>query len=121
MNSIPNSSIFTLQQLNTIHKNFKKLDTQQRGFITIKDVLNAIPGLDQNPMASKVLGQASRLDKVDFEQFVSLLELQRQPEDEKLKFLFDLYASEDGLIDANDIFEVLKSIVGSQLDDEKLL
>ena len=82
--------------------------------------------LDQNPMAQRVLQFASKNGKVDFEKFVQILEInQQEQEEEKLKFLFGLYSTNQDkmgnkVINQNDIFTILKQIVGGQLDDEKL-
>ena len=69
-------------------------------------------------MARKIIGKASRLDKVNFDQFVNLLEINKMSDSEKMQFLFELYStntnkSGEPLVDANDVFQILKGIVGS--------
>ena len=68
--------------METIRANFLALDFENKGYVTISDISRGmnqgnIDMEQKNPMFRKILSQASRLDKVDFEQFLSILEMSR--------------------------------------------
>ena len=115
---------FTAGELNKLHKRFSKLDQNKDGYIELEE-LSDIPALSQNPMVNRVLKvfDQDRDGKLSFLEFIHGLATLAPgtSEEDKLKFAFKVYDNdEDGFINSNDLFIVLKSMVGNNLTDANL-
>ncbi len=115
---------FTAAELNKLHKRFSRLDNNKDGFLELDEVSD-IPALSQNPMVNRVLRifDADRDGKISFLEFVHGLGTLSpgSSEDDKMRFAFRVYDNdEDGFISPNDLFVVLKSMVGNNLTDANL-
>ena len=115
---------FTAGELNKLHKRFSKLDHDKDGFLELDEVSD-IPALSQNPMIFRVLKafDADRDGKLSFLEFIHGLATLSPgtSEEDKLKFAFKIYDNdEDGFISPNDLFIVLKMMVGNNLSDANL-
>ena len=115
---------FTPKEIKRIHKRFIKLDTHGRGYITIHD-LATLPDVDKNPLGDRiwrVLAQTGE-NSIDFKAFVKALATfnDKGNEDEKIKFLFKVYDIDgDGYIAKDELFVILKSLVGNSLSNAQL-
>lgn len=117
-------SPFSRRELKRLHKRFKKLDADNSGTLTSDEFL-AIPGLEQNPLVQRVISvfDTDGNDSVDFREFVSALSIfaGQANHKEKLLFAFKLYDVDgDDLISREDLYSVLKTMVGDNLDDTQL-
>jgi serine/threonine-protein phosphatase 2B regulatory subunit len=101
-----------------------KLDKDSSGTISKEEFLS-IPGVGSNPLASRLL---ETFDKdgsgdVDFQEFItglSIFSTKGQKED-KLRFAFEIYdMDKDGYISNGELFLVLKTMVGKNLDKDQL-
>ena len=122
---IPNSgNVFTPQEINKLHKRFSKLDHDKNGYLELDEIYD-IPALSQNPMVHRVLKifDTDKDGKISFVEFIhGLATLSAGTnEDDKLRFAFKIYDNdEDGFISSDDLFVVLKSMVGTNLSDVQL-
>eukprot|EP01119_Soliformovum_irregulare_P011190 TRINITY_DN2788_c0_g1_i1.p1 TRINITY_DN2788_c0_g1~~TRINITY_DN2788_c0_g1_i1.p1 ORF type:complete len:119 (-),score=21.49 TRINITY_DN2788_c0_g1_i1:43-399(-) len=78
-----------------------------------------------NPLAPRVISifNANKDDQISFKQFVQTLSVfsPRASKEEKLKFTFKVYdVKGDGFIDAEELSEVLKMMVGNHLTETQL-
>eukprot|EP00123_Amoebidium_parasiticum_P019654 comp29152_c0_seq1/m.47221 comp29152_c0_seq1/g.47221 ORF comp29152_c0_seq1/g.47221 comp29152_c0_seq1/m.47221 type:complete len:179 (-) comp29152_c0_seq1:588-1124(-) len=116
---------FTPQQIKMLYKRFKRLDKDNSGTITADDFLS-IPELAINPLISRVIAvfDDEDGDNVNFRQFIEVLSVFRNTEDnrdKKIEFAFRIYdIDHDGFITDKELFEVLKMMVGDNLSDEQL-
>ena len=115
---------FTPKEIKRIHRRFVKLDIHGRGYITIHD-LATLPDVDKNPLGDRiwrVLAQTGE-NAIDFKEFVKALSVfnDKDNEEEKLKFLFKVYDIDgDGYVKKDELFVILKSLVGSSLNNSQL-
>ena len=117
-------SQFEAEEVRRLSKSFKKLDLNQDGSLSVEEFLT-IPELQQNPLVRRVIDilDTDRNGEVDFQEFihgVSLFSV-RGDRDKKLRFAFRIYdIDQDGFISNGELFQVLKTMVGSNLTDKQL-
>ena len=46
-----------MPQIRLIKKRFESLDTELKGYVTIEDVINGVPGMTKHALASHILRQ----------------------------------------------------------------
>jgi len=119
-------SEFTDDDLNRLHRRFRRLDTDKSGALSITEFL-AIPELEHNPLVSRVVAtfDSDGSGEVDFSEFIESLSVFAQVsaanKNRKFLFTFKLYdVDSDGFISNADLFHVLKAMVGSNLNDVQL-
>ena len=115
---------FTPKEIKRIHKRFIKLDTHGRGYITIHD-LATLPDVDKNPLGDRIWRLLAKQGEsyIDFTTFVKALSTfnDKDNEEDKIKFLFQIYDIDgDGFITKEELFVILKSLVGSSLNTSQL-
>eukprot|EP01129_Flabellula_baltica_P016589 TRINITY_DN892_c0_g1_i2.p1 TRINITY_DN892_c0_g1~~TRINITY_DN892_c0_g1_i2.p1 ORF type:complete len:156 (+),score=39.09 TRINITY_DN892_c0_g1_i2:45-512(+) len=117
-------SNFSASEIKQLYKRFKRLDRDDTGTIGTDEFL-CIPELAMNPLAMRVISlfETDRSGRVNFQQFVQTLSVfsLKGTEEEKIKFAFRIYdLNDDGFIDQDELFEVLKMMVGNNLKDRQL-
>merc|ERR1712241_1205019 len=109
-NSIPVEG-FTIEEVNRLHKRFKKLDKDSNDTLCVEEFL-ALPELKENPLVQRVVQvfDADSDGELNFSEFVSGLAMfttKNVDRDKKLKFLFNIYdLDRDGLISNSELFQV---------------
>jgi serine/threonine-protein phosphatase 2B regulatory subunit len=124
LEELENISGFTALQIKRLYKRFKRLDRDNKGYIS-KEEFMSIPELAMNPLSPRILClfDARHGELVDFRQFIEILSIfhASTSKAQKLKFLFRLYdVNDDDFITSEDLFEVLRLMVGPYLDDEQI-
>jgi len=116
---------FSTEEVSRLQKRFKKLDLDQDGLISTDELLS-LPELKENPLIKRVVAifDNDNSGDIDFKEFVqglALFVVKNSDRDQKLKFLFSVYDLDgDGLIGNDELFTVLKMMVGSNLKDHQL-
>lgn len=87
----------------------------------------AIPDLEHNPLVRRVVDtiDSNKSGEVDFIEFIQALSMfaksSQKAEEEKYRFTFNLYDVDgDGYISNSDLFQILKAMVGNNLNDVQL-
>eukprot|EP01083_Nonionella_stella_P069997 186994_1 len=117
-------STFTDAELKRLHRRFVNLDTDSSGTLCVDEFM-AINNLSQNPLLHRVISifDTDNNGEVDFKEFINALSIfvdQENPK-KKLVFAFKLYdVNNDGYISNGDLFTVLRTMVGDNLDDVQL-
>ena len=118
---------FTQPEIRRLYKRFRKLDTSKSGGVTRKDLLK-IPELSMNPLAQRITSLFQSEDQVDgsfinFRDFLRMLSVfsERAERIEKERMAFRVYdINRDGFISENDLYEVLKTMIGENVSDKAL-
>ena len=86
-----------------------------------------IPELEHNPLVKRVVDtfDSNKSGEVDFIEFIQALTIfaraSDKGEEDKFKFTFKLYDVDgDGFISNSDLFQILKAMVGANLNDQQL-
>ncbi|XP_032164070.1 calcineurin subunit B type 2 [Mustela erminea] len=117
-------SHFSSDEIKRLSKRFKKLDLDRSGSLSVEEFLS-LPELHQNPLVQRVIDifDTDGNGEVDFKEFVlgtSQFSV-RGDEEEKLRFAFSIYdIDKDGYISNGELFQVLKLMVGDNLEDWQL-
>eukprot|EP00029_Vermamoeba_vermiformis_P011509 TRINITY_DN6342_c0_g1_i1.p1 TRINITY_DN6342_c0_g1~~TRINITY_DN6342_c0_g1_i1.p1 ORF type:complete len:183 (+),score=79.34 TRINITY_DN6342_c0_g1_i1:84-632(+) len=117
-------SNFSEKELKRLHRRFKKLDKDSSGTLTIDEFMS-IPELAVNPLLERVISifDTNKDNEVEFKEFISALSIfsDKGNKEGKLKFAFQVYDIDgDGFISNGELFQVLKMMVGSNLNDVQL-
>jgi len=118
------SSHFTQKEIKRLYKRFKNLDADDSGTITAGD-FSSIPELAMNPLLPRITAVFGIKgdDHVNFKQFVTVLSAvsPSAPKGERIKCAFKVYdINDDGFITQEELFSVLKLMVGKNLTDDQL-
>ncbi|KAI3385891.1 hypothetical protein SNEBB_006300 [Seison nebaliae] len=124
--SLPESSCnhFDSEEISKIIDKFKKIDKDRSGTLSTEE-FHSIPSLNENPLLQRVIDTFD-LDKdgeIDFKEFIEGVSVFSMKNDkiEKLKFAFKIYdIDNDGYIGNGELFQVLKTMVGNNLEEEQL-
>jgi len=116
---------FKRSQITKLYRRFKILDREATGCLT-KDDLLRIPEVAMNPMVNKIIpffGFPAKTS-INFKEFVQALGQfnASRTRDEKLRLVFNSFdADGDGLINHDELVEILRTLVGSEgMDNEDL-
>ncbi|XP_003387288.1 PREDICTED: calcineurin subunit B type 1-like [Amphimedon queenslandica] len=115
---------FDPDEIKRLSRRFKRLDLNKDGSLSLDEFMS-IPELQQNPLVKRVIDilDTDRNGAIDFQEFiegVSQFSVQGET-DKKLKFAFKIYdIDQDGFISNGELFQVLKTMVGSNLTDKQL-
>ncbi|PRP81980.1 protein phosphatase 2B [Planoprotostelium fungivorum] len=117
-------SNFSEKELRRLHRRFKKLDANNSGSLSTEEFLN-IPELAQNPLMERVFSifDSNHNQEIEFNEFIHGLSVftGRGHKEDKLRFAFNVYDIDgDGYISNGELFQVLKIMVGSNLNDTQL-
>jgi serine/threonine-protein phosphatase 2B regulatory subunit len=115
---------FSEEDVKQIHKKFKSLDTNKSDGLSIDEFM-AVPELVHNPLVRRVVStfDADSDGEVDFKEFITAISVFSKISnyEEKLQFTFKIYDVDgDGFISNGDLFQVLKAMVGNNLNDIQL-
>ena len=115
---------FSERELQKLYKNFSKIDRDKSGTLEPSEFFE-IPELANNPLVRRVIAVLDRnndgnISFLEFVQGLNSLSAGASPE-EKLRFAFQIYdINNDGFISNGELFEVLKMMVGNNLNDTQL-
>ncbi|EFA80957.1 protein phosphatase 2B [Heterostelium album PN500] len=117
-------SNFTEPELKRLYRRFQMLDKDGSGTLTTDEFLS-IPDLALNPLLERVLTifDLNKDNEIEFSEFVQTLSTlsDKGSKQDKLKFLFQVYDMDnDGFIGNGELFQVLKMMVGTNLNDIQL-
>eukprot|EP01121_Diplochlamys_sp_Union-15-3_P019076 TRINITY_DN7097_c0_g1_i2.p1 TRINITY_DN7097_c0_g1~~TRINITY_DN7097_c0_g1_i2.p1 ORF type:complete len:191 (-),score=43.37 TRINITY_DN7097_c0_g1_i2:6-539(-) len=117
-------TVFKQKEIKSLYKRFKRLDKDNSGTIST-DEFQSIPELAMNPLAPRIIAifDTNKDDQVNFKQFVQRLSVFSSKGSKKDKMLvaFKIYdINDDGFVTPEEIFKVLKMMVGNSLSDEHL-
>lgn len=118
---------FTQPEIRRLYKRFRKLDTTKSGGVTRKDLLK-IPELSMNPLAERITSLFKSQGQIDgsfinFRDFLRMLSVfsERASREEKERMAFRVYdMNRDNFISENDLYEVLKTMIGENVTDKAL-
>ncbi|KAM4751208.1 calcineurin subunit B type 1b [Anableps anableps] len=112
------------EEVRRLGKRFRKLDLDQSGSLSVDEFMS-LPELQQNPLVRRVVDifDTDGNGEVDFMEFmegVSQFSI-RGDKLQKLRFAFRVYdMDKDGFISNGELFQVLKMMVGANLQDTEL-
>eukprot|EP01129_Flabellula_baltica_P017135 TRINITY_DN9404_c0_g1_i1.p1 TRINITY_DN9404_c0_g1~~TRINITY_DN9404_c0_g1_i1.p1 ORF type:complete len:180 (-),score=60.50 TRINITY_DN9404_c0_g1_i1:43-582(-) len=116
-------SSFSDEELRKLHRRFKKLDVDGSGTLTIDEFMK-IPDLAMNPLLERILQifDENKDNAIQFTEFITALStFSKGDETAKLRFAFRVYdIDNDGYISNGELFQVLKMMVGNNLNDIQL-
>eukprot|EP00041_Stephanoeca_diplocostata_P005778 m.68503 g.68503 ORF g.68503 m.68503 type:complete len:177 (+) comp15990_c0_seq1:96-626(+) len=117
-------SNFSEDEIRRLGKRFRKLDADESGKLSLEEFMS-LPDLNQNPLVERVISifDTDGDGEIDFEEFIKGISLfsGKGSRDEKLKFAFKIYdVDKDGFISNGELFQVLKLMVGDNLQDVQL-
>ena len=139
---------FSQSEIRRLYRRFRKLDASKNGVITRAQLLK-IPELSMNPLAQRIISlfhpplpttptttsiasttqeqqttaNIRHDDTINFRDFLQMLSAfsERSPVIEKERLAFRIYdIDKDGFISENELFEVMKTMVGDNVKDEDL-
>ena len=116
---------FTTEEISRLSKRFKKLDTDKSGTLSFQEILD-LPAIKKNPLARRIIAVLDHdmSGEIDFKEFVhGMCQFRSHGDREtKLKFAFKIYDMDnDGYITYEDLFQVLKLMVGSNLKESRTI
>ncbi|XP_015979388.1 calcineurin subunit B type 2 [Rousettus aegyptiacus] len=117
-------SHFDNDEIKRLSKSFKKLDLDSSGTLSVDEFLS-LSELQQNPLVQRVIEvfDTDGNGEVDFKEFIlgtSQFSVKGDKE-QKLRFAFNIYdIDRDGYISNGELFQVLKMMVGENLEDWQL-
>ncbi|KAH0576407.1 Calcineurin regulatory subunit B [Spironucleus salmonicida] len=113
---------FTRQELKGLFDRFNQLSQGQQMLNKMK--LLELPELQLNPLADRMIDMlVENSGMITFNSFVVALSpfSPTAPDEEKLSFVFKVYDKDnDGFINADELFGLLKQIVGYSINDVQL-
>mmetsp|Transcript_29838 Transcript_29838/g.83364 ORF Transcript_29838/g.83364 Transcript_29838/m.83364 type:complete len:180 (+) Transcript_29838:68-607(+) len=118
------STPFSEGQVKKIYRRFLDLDMDGKGYLSTDDFL-LITELALNPLVMRVITvfDEKEEDAIEFDTFIRMLAVfhPKTSREEKLNFIFKIYdVSGDGLLDEDEISQVLKMLVGNRLSNKQL-
>jgi len=126
VSELQKDSNFSARDIHKLYKRFVSLDRNHKGFISTSD-FQLIPELSMNPLCHRIISlfdTKDGSDQVNFRRFVETLSVftENSSRLQKLKLAFQCYDIDgDNLISEKDLFDLLKLLVGSNIDDKELI
>eukprot|EP01089_Gocevia_fonbrunei_P007220 TRINITY_DN18298_c0_g1_i1.p1 TRINITY_DN18298_c0_g1~~TRINITY_DN18298_c0_g1_i1.p1 ORF type:complete len:178 (+),score=40.96 TRINITY_DN18298_c0_g1_i1:13-546(+) len=117
-------SNFSEGEIQRLHRHFAKLDADGSGTLTTDEFLS-IPELAVNPLLERIISvfDTNKDNEIQFSEFIHALATfcDKSNSEGKLKFAFQVYdIDNDGFISNGELFQVLKIMVGNNLNDVQL-
>ncbi|XP_014194960.1 calcineurin subunit B type 1b isoform X1 [Haplochromis burtoni] len=111
-------------QIKRLGRRFKKLDLDDSGSLSVEEFMS-LPELQQNPLVQRVIDifDTDENGEVDFREFIEgVFQFSvKGNKEQRLRFAFRIYdMDKDGYISNGELFQVLKTMVGSNLKDTQL-
>jgi Ca2+-binding EF-hand superfamily protein len=107
----------SVDEIHTLHANFRHLDKDHKGFVSKKDIIDRLgtTSADDKVFLNKLLdlfSDKSPDHRVSFQEFIiGLSDLRSDNKDSKLRLLFDLIDSDkNGLLGAKELEEAFKLV-----------
>lgn len=115
---------FDIEEIKRLGKRFKKLDLDNSGSLS-RDEFMSLPELQQNPLVQRVIDifDQDQNGEVDFKEFIQGVSQFSVKGDKgsKLRFAFRIYdIDNDGYISNGELYQVLKMMVGNNLQPNQL-
>uniref|UniRef100_A0A3Q2PIB0 Calcineurin subunit B type 1-like n=1 Tax=Fundulus heteroclitus TaxID=8078 RepID=A0A3Q2PIB0_FUNHE len=112
------------EEVRRLGKRFRKLDLDKSGSLSVDEFMS-LPELQQNPLVRRVIDifDSDGNGEVDFIEFIKGVSQFSVRGDrlQKLHFAFRIYdMDKDGFISNGELFQVLKMMVGTNLQDAEL-
>ncbi|MED6262564.1 Calcineurin subunit B type 1 [Ataeniobius toweri] len=112
------------EEIQKLGKRFRKLDLDKSGSLSVDEFMS-LPELQQNPLVRRVIDifdtdGNGEVDFIEFIKGVSQFSI-RGDKLQKLHFAFRIYdMDKDGFISNGELFQVLKMMVGKNLQDTEM-
>ncbi|MEQ2238231.1 Calcineurin subunit B type 1 [Ilyodon furcidens] len=112
------------EEIQKLGKRFRKLDLDKSGSLSVDEFMS-LPELQQNPLVRRVIDifdtdGNGEVDFIEFIKGVSQFSI-RGDKLQKLHFAFRIYdMDKDGFISNGELFQVLKMMVGNNLQDTEM-
>jgi len=123
VNKLQNDTRFTGTQIKRVHKRFRRLDKSDKGYVTPIDFAK-ISEIEKSTLGDRVCSALSTPSgaEIDFKKFLQTLsDFNFDRPKDKIMFLFKVYdVNNDGYIDKSDLFTVMRSLVGDDLNIEQI-
>jgi len=124
LEEIKSQSTFTEDEIKKIFKRFQLIDLNKNGTLSYEEFAR-IPELEHNPLVKRVIAtmDADHSGEVDFKEFITVLTIfaSQTSKEIKAQFTFRIYDVDgDGFISNADLFQILKAMVGSNLNETQL-
>ena len=119
-------SQFTPTEVKKLYKRFRKLDKKKTGTISHDDFLT-VPELAMNPLVERIIDvfitDSDHESNINFRDFIVALSVfsTKSAHEPRLRFAFRIYdINNDGFITEDDLYKVLKMMVGDNISDTAL-
>ncbi|KAL7670284.1 hypothetical protein ACOME3_005223 [Neoechinorhynchus agilis] len=115
---------FAPEELRILRRKFRRIDRDRSGQISREEFMT-IPELRSNRLLDRVISlfDEDRNGEVDFDEFINgvgTFTVKGECE-MKLRFLFNVYdINRDGYISRDELYQVLRKVVGTQMNDRQL-
>jgi len=115
---------FSSTEVKRLRTRFRKLDADDSGTLSVDEIMK-LPNITENPLVRRVVDvfDTNGDGELDFQEFLNGLAQVANKADrrQKLAFAFRIYdIDKDGYISNGELFQALKTMVGSNLKDAQL-
>ncbi|KAJ3636297.1 hypothetical protein Zmor_008990 [Zophobas morio] len=115
---------FSSEQIRNLYTRFKHLDRDNSGTISSEEFIS-VPELAMNPLITRIIAlfDENFTDHINFRDFCFTLSVFRPSgnREAKLRAAFQIYdLDNDGFIGREELYEVVKLMTGSYIDDKQL-
>mmetsp|Transcript_42136 Transcript_42136/g.51162 ORF Transcript_42136/g.51162 Transcript_42136/m.51162 type:complete len:173 (+) Transcript_42136:211-729(+) len=111
---------FNREEVLSLYHRFRQLDKGHKGYLSREELLNTVPELSLNPLATRL---AWCFENVNFKEFVKLLAAFSSVADkeDKLRFIYMIFDVDgDGLVSREDLEHMVRVLCGTSLSEEEV-